>query len=268
MPYNKKRHSIFLNMIDRLKDIFSKRIDKLQKDTCICDSYWEKRNDSSYLDRTFTLFQKLRDNKTVILKCNTCDSLFIKHDTLINKLNDRNLDLLKRWNTSDLIINSKYIGLLTEIGIIEGWYNTIMIPCKTKTKKNEILDFCLLVFTDLPPWQEVYLDNYDNVFMINEIADIYKSDYSLPLDIRKLTRNQREAGMGFTPTVLESSDGKQFCLNGSNDFFKYGNVKPNELMIKEFSRDKYQKDYILYSFKEKIRYIICDKNKEIENYKA
>lgn len=256
-------------MINRIRNIFSKRIDEnYQTETCICDSYWENRNDSSYLDCNFTISQKLRDDKTEILKCNTCDSLYLRHDTLIEKLNDRNIDLLNRWNFANLEIDSNYIGLLREIGIIEGWYNTILIPCKAQTKTNYILDFCLLVFTDLPPWQEVYSDNYDNVFMINEIADIYKSDYCLPLDIRKLTRNQREAGMGFTPTVLESSDGKLFCLNGSNDFFKYGNVNPKELKIKEFSRDKYQKDYILYSFKEKIKYIICDKHNEIENYKA
>ncbi len=249
--------------------MFSKQTDKrLQKGACICDSYWDKRNDLSYLEKNFTIYKKLRDNKTEILKCKKCDSLFLKHDTLIDKLNDSNIDLLNRWDSSNQVIDGSFIGLLKEIGIIEGWYNTILIPCKAKTKKQEILDFCLLVFTDLPPWQEVYTDNYDNVFMINEILDIYKSDYSLPLEIRKLTRNQREAGMGFTPTVLESSDGRLFCLNGSNDFFKYGNVNPNELIVKEFSRDKYQKDYILYSFNEKIKYIICDKNNEIENYKA
>lgn len=248
--------------------MFSKKKDKrLQKESCICDLCWDKRNDSSYLGENFTVNKKLRDNKTKILKCNTCDSLFLKHDTLIDRLNDRKIDLLTRWNKSEQIIEAKFIGLLKEIGIIEGWYETILIPCKVQTKTNEILDFCLLVFTELPPFQEIYFKNYENVFMINEIADIYKSEYSLPLSIRKLTRNQREAGMGFTPTVLESSDDKLFCLNGSNDFFKYGNVNPNELIVKDFSRDKYQ-DYILYSFKEKIKYIICDKNKEIENYKA
>jgi uncharacterized C2H2 Zn-finger protein len=256
-------------MINKLKYILSKRIDKnLHNEKCNCDSYWENRKNSTFLNTNFTRLKKLRDNQTDILRCNKCDNLFYKHKTVINKLNDKNIDLLNRWNSTEQIIDSNYFGLLKEIGIIEGWYNTILIPCKVLTKEKKELDFCLLVLSDLPPFQEIYSNNYDNVFMINEIVDIYKSDYSLPLEIRKSTRNQREAGMGFTPTVLESPNGKLFCLNGSNDFLKYDNVNPNELLIKEFSQDKYQNDYILYSLKEKLNYIICDKNTQIENYKA
>lgn len=238
------------------------------KGSCICDSYWDNKNDLSYLKQNFTVNHTLRDKKSEILKCNFCNSLFIKHETIINKLNPISLSLLNKWDSSEQKINLNLLGLLKEIGITEGWYKTIMIPCKVQTKANATIEFCLLVFTDLPPFQEVYSENNENVFMISEIENIYKSDYSSPLSIRKLTRNQREAGMGFAPTVLKSSDGKLFCLNGSNYFFKYGNVDPKELTVEEFSREKYHKDYILYDFKEKVNYIICDKNAEIENYKA
>lgn len=252
-----------------LKKILSRRTTKaLEEAECVCDSYWENKNDLSYLEHAFHVEETLRNNKTKILKCKTCNNTFLKHDTLIHKLDSKSLDLLNRWNSSSQKLNPNDINILKEIGIIEGWHDTILIPCKAKTKTKNTLEYCLLIFTDLPPFQEVYNDNYKNVFMINEITEISKSDYSLPVNIRKLTRNQREAGMGFTPTVLEAPDGKLFCLNGSNDFFKHGNTNPRELTVKEFSREKYQTDYIIYKLKEDITYIICDKNIQIEKNKA
>jgi hypothetical protein len=140
--------------------------------------------------------------------------------------------LLWEWDAGPIALTAQHLQILEQIGATEADHygngrGVLKVPCAIRAKSNEVFDPCLLQITKRPPiaqWQK-------HVRLGTMGEEIFSSNYALPLEVRLAALQAEELRMGFSPTVVESKDGRTFVLNGSANICSYGSVQGKDLIL-------------------------------------
>jgi hypothetical protein len=181
----------------------------------------------------------------------------------MQSISENYIDLFKEWNKRNLFANNYIFNKLMDIGVtppdIYGNLSEfVRIPCKCVTKRGQEIDYCIVSFQKSPP-------NYSqlgegDVLFIDEVANIYESEYALSTQVRTKTSLAEEVGMGFSPTLVYAPDGMKFVLNGVTNFFDGYGHKGKDITLLENDIQFSENEIIYYdnSINKKIMWIIAD----------
>lgn len=170
----------------------------------------------------------------ILYKCKNCNInwwLDIKTDMMYLITQQRAI-LIEQWNIKRPALTVKNLMQLvrikkTSLGMYENKYRHHIFPCSMITKNNIYHAKSLIHITDLPPLYE----NSEFVLFADEVQTILPSFYALPLSVRKATAVAQEIRMNFSPTLVQSSSGRKFVLNGVHQFFDYQGIKGEDIML-------------------------------------
>jgi hypothetical protein len=170
---------------------------------------------------------------------------------------DVNLPLLEKWNNKKLTIPN---SLLEKLKYIKAtplpWVSGLIhVPCAIKLKTGGTLDFCLISIQKTPPLGS------QNI-LIDEVEDIFESEYTLSQKIRLATSLAEEETMMNAPTYAKDRENRFFNLQFEPEFFEKDGIKGKDLVLLEpkdfdFLKEKASKEWV-YSRPKKIIYIIAD----------
>lgn len=128
------------------------------------------------------------------------------------------LPLVLEWDREPIKLANDLDARLEQIGptppdVYGNGSDRRVTPCRVVTKTGEQVDPAMIcVQLDAPVQDHMHFRLGD------EIADIQESEFALPLDVRLASCRAEEVGMGFSPSVIEMSDGRRFVLNGTTSF--------------------------------------------------
>lgn len=192
-----------------------------------------------------------------IYKCARCGIQFFKNGNIFNRIMPGQLDLLKKWITSELKIEKSLSGKLAQIGFSNNWNSEKVAPCMVTSKTGELIDFTVIKVSSNPPLGADY-ESYKSILFIDQISDIESSKYGLSQEIRKATETAEEMRIGFYPTILISPTNKKIVLNGFELFFDQEGIKGSELKLANEPWD-YRVDNYLYSKRNHERTLVIAK---------
>ena len=153
-----------------------------------------------------------------------CGSKWYLHDGifmyLINPLRQQILD---SWSNRDLGVPDKFKPVLTSIGanLIEGGSISKEYPCRVRFKDGTVSEFTILSLVTLPPDFEEAIDGKctEKYAYIDEIAEVTKSEFALPISIRKETMKPSEMAMGsYVSIIVSDCHGRAFELSPFENF--------------------------------------------------
>lgn len=165
-----------------------------------------------------------------ICRCLKCANPYFIEDNVYNKILPGQLTMLQEWSDKDLITPNPIKAQLELIGITDNWNKSKVVPCKIVHKNGKTLDFTTVQFSLQPPLGHYY-SNYKDIFLIDDLLSIEKSDFALSKEIREAAFKAEERRMGFYPTVLKDKYGQKIAVNGPSLFFDANNVKGSELTL-------------------------------------
>ena len=165
-----------------------------------------------------------------IFKCQKCSTQFYKEGNMFNKIMDGQIDTLKRWTNKTLKTDDSLKKKIDEIGFSENWDGSKVAPAKILLNNGKEFDFATIRITKTPPIG-AFFDNFENLFFIDEVESIDKSQFGLSSEIRNEANKAEERRMGFYPTVLKTNDGKRIVVNGTSLFFNSNGIKGEQLIL-------------------------------------
>jgi len=197
--------------------------------------------------------------------CRTCKTHWYldSDEKNIYPVTDWQMDYLEKWNTKSLIANSKTIELLKEIkatpiDIAGNNKEYIDFPCKVRI--NDVLHhFAIISFQKTPPVGSRFCKQ-KTIYFIDDVQDIFPSDFVLNNSIRYATANSPEIRMGFSPTVIKDSNENLYYLNWNQSFFDTDGLKGKDMILSgsfDFNNNNIKPSENILS---KIIYIIGDWN--------
>lgn len=165
-----------------------------------------------------------------IYQCEKCKTSFFRNENMYERIIDGQIKLLKKWSEKNLICPDNLKNEIGKIGLSSDWNLNKIAPCKIELHSGEKFDFTILRLSKQPPLG-YYFSTFKNIFFIDEVKNIFESDYGLSAEIRTEAEKSEEMRMGFYPTVLKDKDGKKVVLNGTSIFFNSSNIKGSELKL-------------------------------------
>lgn len=157
-------------------------------------------------------------------------------------IDKKNLEVLNKWNSKKFLLSEKILTELKKIkenpiGIYGINSKHLIFPCSVLTKKNIRYDKAIIKITYLPPLK--WYEDANFVLFCDEIQSILPSPYALPIEVREATSMAQEVRMGFAPTVVQSTGGKIFVLNGETNFFDYQGLIGKDIQLPDgLSKEK------------------------------
>lgn len=222
-------------------------------------------------DRFILAFEKIRDIKFgALVSCPGCGAVFAKTEAAenpgwveLNRVDKAEMPAVEAWENEILEPTTQQLEVLRAIGatppdLYTNGSGHIVFPCRVRLKSGKELDFCLVRFQKLPPLQSnIYGAPY---LLLNEVAEIFPSDFALSREVRYATTRAEEIRMSFAPTIVMGPDNRKYYLNWTNDFIDFENWKGKDVRLS--GDDGYQAMNIgagpLGSGKNAITYIIGD----------
>jgi len=162
-------------------------------------------------------------------RCKNCGQYWFLDDegVILWRVNADMTDLLFQWDNTSLLPNKAPIKSLQKIGSSQITRDeSINIPCGIITKTGEFIEPASVEFSKFPPLS----GNPQETILGCDILKIVKTDFALPLEVRKETQRAREIHMGYAPTEIEVH-GYIFILNGAEDFFGHYGFKGSEVSL-------------------------------------
>lgn len=200
-----------------------------------------------------------------LLRCKKCFSYwFISGNNIVMEyISENHINVFNEWNKRNLFADNYILKKLMNIGatppdIYGNLKEFVRIPCKCVTKDGQEIDFCIITFQKLPP--NYYQLDEGNILFIDEVADVYESEYALSAQVRSKTSLAEEIRMCFSPTLVCAPDGKKFILNGVTNFFDgYGHkgkditLPPDDIQLSEAECTYYDEN-----INKRITWVIAD----------
>lgn len=156
------------------------------------------------------------------------------------------IKILENWIARNLICPIDLKKEIEKIGLTENWISDKVIPCKIELKNGNEYDFSTIEFSKKPPLGFHY-SIYKNIFFIDEVKSISRSEYGLSSEIRQASLNATEKRMGFYPTILKTENFNEVVINGVELFFESDNIKGEGLFLANKEWD-HRKNYIYNKF--------------------
>jgi len=161
-----------------------------------------------------------------LYSCGLCGQRWYLDDAemLMSRIPDDKYSLLMEWNERDLTPTESQRVTLDSIGGTEADFygngrGLIRIPCLA-TIGDQIIDPAIVLISKTPPIQNYLV----NIKLFKSGTVIQATDFALSIEVRIATINAEEMRNGFSPTVVQAIQGRNFILNGTCDLFSYGDV--------------------------------------------
>jgi hypothetical protein len=168
-------------------------------------------------------------------QCVECGQFWVLDDqeNFIERVRDDLESILFEWDATPLPISKEHLCTLSAIGGTGGdrygnGRERIEIPCAITVRDAAVNDPAVLWITKKPP-----LADYPKMSLFRDVASVTPTDYALSLDVRRRTLLAHEVGMGYAPTLVESSSGEKFILNWSPCLFFHDGIKGREIHLSE-----------------------------------
>lgn len=165
-----------------------------------------------------------------IYQCEKCNAKFYINENMYERIIGGQIEILKKWSEKNLVCPDNLKNEIEKIGLTNDWNLDRIAPCKIELNNGDKYEYTTLKFTNMPPIGFHY-STFKNIFFIDEVKYISKSDYGVSYEIRNQAEKSDEKRMGFYPTVLKNKDGQKFVLNGISMFFESENIKGSELEL-------------------------------------
>lgn len=193
-------------------------------------------------DKTILAFEKIRDIKFgALVACPGCGAVFAKTEEAeshgrveMNRIEKSEMPAIAAWENEILEPTLAQLAALKSIGatppdLYTNGAGQIVFPCRVSLKNGEDLDYCLVRFQKLPPLKSnLYNSPY---ILLNEVADIFPSEFALSREVRYATTRAEEIRMSFAPTIVLGPDDKKYYLNWTNDFVDFQNWKGSDIRL-------------------------------------
>lgn len=171
-----------------------------------------------------------------LLKCPHCGRMFLIEEsqgTRQDVLSD-DLKRIEQWENGSYHPTPEQRRVLAEIGatpphVYGSGREVICFPCEGRLKGDSQIRKLFLSFGKIPPlelWHEKKAYH-----LITDIEEIRPSDFVLPREIRYATSQTDEISNGFAPTIIVAPNGREYLLNGVNDFFWRDGFKGSEMRL-------------------------------------
>ena len=184
-----------------------------------------------------------------IFKCKKCETNFHISQNMYEKILPGQIEILKNWNEKSLVCPENLKNEIEKIGFSEDWNLGKVLPSKIELKNGEKYEKTIIKFTSIPPIG--YFNNeFKNIFFIDDVESIEKSEFGLSKEIRIESLNAEERRMGFNPTVLRNKNDIKVVINGISLFFNSENIKGSELELANETWD-HKKKYIYDNYNQK-----------------
>jgi hypothetical protein len=172
-----------------------------------------------------------------LYQCLNCSSYWYLEKKGNTMIYVEDMNLIYKWNCKKYHIEDYIYNKLSLIGatppdLYGNRKDFIEVPCKVRTKENEIIDLSLIRFQSTPPQH-----TESNIRFIDEIHDVTASEFALPARVRVATSKAPEISMGFAPTKVITPNGERFLLNWSTDFFDYGEYKGKDIELADYTQE-------------------------------
>ena len=233
--------------------------------------YAQERNDddlSSFAD-CLVYARKLKFGH--LYRCRDCDSWWYLGEevgAMMSVVPASSRLSLEDWNASKLIPSSAQIAALKEIGGggADSYGNgsgSYRIPCQVTWADGTTDDPCLVIVSKNPPRGPMGEPNLSKHRLFRDVFKIRPTKFALSREIRLATLNSNEISMGYSPTCVESADGRRLVLNWTNELFQYENICGQDLKLssQEFSYGREMESGaipVLTNAVDSMIYVYCD----------
>lgn len=166
----------------------------------------------------FTLREVLRRGS--LYRCSVCNEVWHLdgQDQTMTHVGPARLLLVLQWDREPIELVESLKARLARIGptppdVYGNASDMRVTPCKVIMITGEAVDPAMVcVQLDAP------VQGHMHFRLGTEIADLEDSALALPLDVRLASSRAWEMRMGFSPSLIEMSDGRKFVLNGMTSF--------------------------------------------------
>jgi hypothetical protein len=215
----------------------------------------------------FHFAEEVKVKATTMLRCQQCNALWLREDTLLDKWCHRitsldQFDLVNEWLTVDT--TATHLKITAEqIGTSSVEFSEY--PCKATLKTGEIRDICVLTrWTHHPraSWPSMRVSHF---LYASQVASIEPSEYAISLTNRIAMRNAMEMEYrDYVHLVFEYSDDLCFRDQGNmkhyfdSNFIRYKNVKGSDIRFVSQDMKKYDEAKDKDDLKNEVTLILFD----------
>ena len=198
--------------------------------------------------------------------CSDCGGHWHVDGTTARAIPMRLLDLLARWDETELRLSAQQTEILQAIGarpvdIYGNGAGTIDVPCEVDLANGETIPAAVISLQSHPPHALLR----SSVGLISDITDVRPSQYALPAEVRIAAAQSREISYGFSPTLLESEGGALLTINGCPHFLFSHEVAASGTRPSDKKLDRGDLPAVPREFEQEIVYFIGDRFDGDEN---
>lgn len=166
-----------------------------------------------------------------LYECSKCGRFWFldEHRRWLHRIHDTLLPLARHWNQTPLALDAPLLKELADIGGVADFYKGyIAIPCSIENHSGQRFEKAVVLISKQPPY---FWYGPQMVHWADEIKAIFPSPFALLLDVRRASAEKREVAMGFAPTGVVDSQGREYTLVCESRFFDADGVKGEEIKL-------------------------------------
>jgi len=179
--------------------------------------------------------------------CPVCSTKWFLDDfsKLISIIPESRLVIFEEWNNRELYLSEEMLAIANSIGatppdVYGNGGHLVEVPCEVLTRTGEIFERAILSFQKNPP---INFGDAD-VRLIDSIEQVRPSKFSLSREVRYATAQASEIRMCFSPTLVKSSEGDIYVLNGVTNFIWESDLEGEEFSVFDGGGTKNSRDAI------------------------
>jgi len=217
-------------------------------------------NSKSDLPKNKDLYvNPIKLKKGTLFQCKSCGGHWYldSDEQFMNHVKDEKLETIELWSNSGQKLSSEQVEALRLIGstppdLYGNGSKFTETPCEVRTKNGETFECAIVSIQSHAPFED-----WRDYKLASEIESISVSRYALPLEVRLKTTQADEIRMGFAPTLVQLSNGKNIILNWTTNFLKLVGVETAETTVCS-ERVNTSNMPEIYQTNEKVVYFIAD----------
>ncbi len=169
-----------------------------------------------------------------LYRCPVCEARWYldSREEMMAVVPESRLSLLEEWNVKELFPSVEILKTAQSIGatpinLYGGGSESVCVPCEVLTTGGETFKEAILSFQKAPPishWSS-------SVRLLDEVVSIRPSEFALSKQVRYATSQAPEIRMCFSPTLVQSTSGFVFVINGQADFMLFEGVKGKDITL-------------------------------------
>lgn len=211
-----------------------------------------------------------------LLRCSACAQEYFRAPRRDGKGSQRwaapispdRREWFQRWDAGLFRPEPDVSEVLRTIGAVPGTVDglgmdTISLPCAVRLTSGQMLDPALYQFRRSPPIEHWI----GRVVWATEVREALPSRLALPIAVRIAGSQAAEIRMSFRPLPVLTSDGREFTLDGPEDFMDVPGVDAHSVRVRPWGSQSDIGGPLVHMPLERITFVIADWEPEDEALK-